>query len=76
MATKQERFMEVVMAFQRFAGKPLRAIDSAKALSEEQLDAMESGLLAAADALLKEDAGEWPELHALGCEILKRIRDR
>lgn len=65
------RFYNILMGFQVFAGKSLRATDHAEVLTSAELDAMEAGLRRMAVSLRKEDANEWPDLHKLADQINK-----
>lgn len=70
---KQERFLNVLFAFQAFAGKSMKAIDSAEALSDADLHGMECGLLRMALSLKQEDKSRFPDLHELAEKIQRKL---
>lgn len=68
------RLFNVMMAFQSFAGQPLRAMDASSALTHGELDLIEGSLRKIAAYLSNEDPNEWPELHMLANDIEKWLR--
>lgn len=75
MATiPQVEFFSIVAAFGHFAGKSLKAIDSADVLDVSELAAMRAALVKLADRLEREDVAEYPDLHKLAAQIRNSLR--
>lgn len=72
-APNEVRFYNILMAFQHFAGKPLRATDAAKMLTLQELDCMEAGLRRLANYYRNEPRDQFPELHKLAEQIEKSL---
>lgn len=66
---KPVKFYQVITATQQFAGKPLRSIDAAEVLTNEELDTMKNCLRKVAARLRQEDSDKWEELHILASKI-------
>lgn len=70
------RFLGIVMAWQHFAGKPLRALDAHEVLTLQELDSLELMLKKMSASLVQHDPqGEYGELHSLGVEINRHLEN-
>lgn len=65
----------VVMAFQHFAGKSLRCLDSVEKLGEKNLQELEALLIQVAQNLRREDEAQFPDCHKLADQIEKQLPD-
>lgn len=63
------RFLNILLAFQCFGGKPLKSLEAGNALSEDALLTLELCLHQLADRLREEDEEKWEELHKLAAQI-------
>lgn len=70
---KGERFFHIVMAWQYFAGKPLKALDAGDVLTHTQLTCIEDSLRDIARVLKESDPEQWADLHKLATQIEEKI---
>jgi len=68
------RLFNIIMAFQHFAGKSLRATDCADALTDADLDALENSLRKMAERMRQENTDRWPDMHMLASQIEMELR--
>lgn len=66
-------FFDIVSAFQAFGGKSLKCLDSAKVLTDEEIETMRAGLARLAEELDREDPTEYADLHRLAAQIRKCV---
>jgi hypothetical protein len=70
---KNMAWFHIVMAFQHFAGKPLRALDGAPVLSEQDINTLKDILQKQVNHLRTEDPVQWRELHDLAFKIEEHL---
>lgn len=71
---KAVRIFPLIMAFQAFAGKPLKATETANVLTNAELDTMQRSLQKiAAEARLIASTQGWPDLAKMADEIEKHV---
>jgi hypothetical protein len=73
MTENSGRFYSVLLAFQHFAFKPMKSLEHATILTEEELTVMETALRKLAVSLRSEDNTKWPSLHELAAYIDRHV---
>ena len=64
----------LIVAFQHFAGKPLKVLDAVEAIDVEVLNTCQNMLLEIARNLRREDQNEWPDCHKLANQIEEALQ--